>query len=163
MTDANETPKMTRWYKASELPPEIFAVWRKPNRALSPVAIVATTDADGTPRSAPFGSLRAVTPRLLRFSPSHYQSTYAILRRDGRTMVTMVSLPNIAVSIRGRARVLRERMVTDENRAIVEIHIEEVKNDMVPTVVIENAVTISAREEYRNWFQTLLAEIEEIS
>lgn len=163
MSDANRATKLTGWYKVPELPPEVFAVWRKANGALSPVAIVATVDADGTPRSAPFGSLRAISPRLLRFSPTHFQTTYANLCRDGRVTVTMVAAPDIAVSARGRARVVRERMETDGNRAIVDIDIAEVKNDMVPTLVLENGITISAREEYRDRFQALTAEVEGIA
>jgi flavin reductase (DIM6/NTAB) family NADH-FMN oxidoreductase RutF len=153
---------LTRWYKAPELPPEVFSVWRKANGALSPVAIVATVDADGTPRSAPFGSLRAMSPRVLRFSPTHFQTTYTNLCRDGRVLVTMVAAPNIAVSVRGGAHVMRERMGANENRAIAEIDIAEVKNNMVPMLVIENGITISAREEYRDRFQSLSAEVEGI-
>ncbi len=161
MSEANERTALTRWYKAPELPPEVFAVWRKPNRALSPVAIVATVDADGTPRSAPFGSLRAITPCLLRFSPTHYQTTFANLCRDGRVMVTMVAAPNIAVSARGQARIVRERMGTNANRALVEIDITEVKNDMVATLVIEKGITISVRDEYREMFESMAAAVEE--
>jgi hypothetical protein len=163
MSDEGESARTTRWYKASELPPEVFDVWRKPNCALNPVAIVATVDADGAPRAAPYGSLRALTPCLLRFSPSHYHSTYANLCRDGRAAVTMVSPPNIAVSVCGRARVLQERMLTDEDRAIVEIDIQEVRNNMVSTLVIENGITISAREEFVDWFQMVIGELAEIS
>jgi hypothetical protein len=67
---------------APELPQEVLA-WRKSDRAISPVAIVATIDADRTPRTAPFGGLRAVTPRLLRLCSWHGHDTYANLCRGG--------------------------------------------------------------------------------
>ena len=59
----SEAPRKPFWSTASELPEDVFAAWHKPGLAISPVAIVATVDADGTPRTAPFGSLVAVTPR----------------------------------------------------------------------------------------------------
>jgi flavin reductase (DIM6/NTAB) family NADH-FMN oxidoreductase RutF len=139
----------------------VFAVLRKPNRAIDPIAVVATVDSDGTPRTAPFGSLRAITPGLLRLACNHYHDTYANLRRDGRVMVALLAPPNIAVSIRGRARVVRERMNTDEHSAILEIDVEEVKNDMVAGA-IGSAITFFPRDEHQDWFEAALAEVEEM-
>lgn len=161
MSQADEKPTPKRWHIASELPPEVFSIWRKPDRAISPVAIVATVDADGTPRMAPYGSVRAVTPRILRFSPAHYQTTYVNLRREARVAVMLISPPNCAVSIRGRARVVRERMHCADDRAILEIDINEVKNDMVPSVTIESGVTIYARPDYQDWFHMVVGELED--
>ena len=65
-----QTPDEDQWSRASELPTDIFAVLHKPGRAIAPgtaitpIAIVATVDSDGKPRTAPFGSLRAITPLL---------------------------------------------------------------------------------------------------
>lgn len=160
--ESREPQEIARWRRASELPPDVFAAWRKPERALNPVAVVATVDADGTPRTAPFGSLRAVTPRLLRMISMRYHDTYANLRRDGRVTAALMAPPNIAASVRGRARVVRERMNSDENSAVVEIDVEEVKNDMARTIAIDTGVTISARVEFGNWFETVLGELEEM-
>jgi hypothetical protein len=160
--EAEESQVRRRWRRASELPPEVFAVLRKPNRAINPVTIVATVDPDGTPRTAPFGSVRAVTPRLLRMISLHYHDTYANLCRDGRVMVAVVAPPNIAVSIRGQARVVRERMNTDERSAILEIDVQEVKNDMVMGD-IGSAITFFPRDEHQDWFEAALAELEEES
>lgn len=150
------------WRRAAELPPEVFAVWRKPGRALNPVAIVATVDSDGTPRTAPYGSVRAVTPKLLRLISSRRHDTYTNLSNDGRVMVTLIAPPNLAVSVLGHARVVKEHMTTDEGYAIVDVDIEEVKNDMVRIIVMESAITISARNEYKDWFQAILSEMEEM-
>ncbi len=150
------------WRTAVELPREIFEVWRKPNRALDPVAVVATVDPDGTPRTAPFGSLRAITPRLLRLITWHGHDTYANLCRDERVMVALLAPPNIAASVRGRARVVREQMNTDAHYAVVDIDVEEVKNDMVRSVVIESGITLSPVDQYRSWFEASLGELEEM-
>lgn len=145
---------------ASELPENIFTVLHKPNKALSPVSIVATVDPDGAPHTAPFGSMRAVTPRLLRFASLRQHDTYVNLLKDDRVMVAFVASPNIAVSIKGRARVAREKMALDENFALLEIDIEEVKNDMIRRVVIDSPITISARDKFKEWFNDLIGEMD---
>jgi hypothetical protein len=159
--EAEESQVRERWRRAPELPPQVFEALRKLNREINPVTIVATIDPDGTPRTAPFGSVRAVTPRLLRMISLHYHDTYANLCRDGRVMVALVAPPNIAVSIQGRARVVRERMNTHEHSAILEIDVEEVKNDMVAGT-IGSAITFFPRDEHQDWFEAVLAEVEEM-
>ena len=163
MTDreAVKSQVRRRWRRAPELPPEVFETLRKPDRAINPVTIVATVDPDGAPRAAPFGSVRAVTPRLLRMISLHYHDTYANLCRDGRVMVALVAPPNVAVTICGRARVVRERMNSDERSAILEIDVEEVKNDMVAGD-IGSAITFFPRDEHQAWFEAALAEVEEM-
>ncbi|KPL14867.1 MAG: hypothetical protein AMJ93_17150 [Anaerolineae bacterium SM23_84] len=159
---AQESGERTRWRRAPELPPEVFAAWRKPSRGFNPISIVATLDPDGTPHTAPFGSLRAVTPRLLRLCSWRGHDTYKNLCRDERVTVAMLAPPNLAVSVRGRARVVREQMKSDEHYAVVDIDVEEVKNDMGRAFVIETALTISLRDEYRHWFEAALGELEEM-
>ena len=163
MTDreAGQSQVRRRWRRAPELPPEVFEALRKPNRAINPVTIVATVDPDGAPHAAPFGSVRAVTPQLLRMISLHYHDTYANLCRDGRVMVALVAPPNIAVTIRGRARVVRERMNASEQSAVVEIDVEEVKNDMVAGA-IGSAITFFPRDEHQAWFEAVLAEVEDM-
>jgi hypothetical protein len=103
---SEQVAEAKHWCMASELPPGVFDVLRRPNRGINPVTIVATVDPDGRPHTAPFGSVRAVTPRLLRVSSLRFHQTYANLCRDGRVAVAVVAPPDIAVSISGRARVV---------------------------------------------------------
>lgn len=159
MKDRNQSIKSS-WRTAPELPHNVFAVWHKPDRALNPVAVVATVDPDGAPRAAPFGSLRAVTPTLLRLASWHGHNTYANLCRDNRVTVALLA-PNSAVSVQGRARIVKEQMKADEHYSIVEVDIEKVKNDMVRRITINTAVTISVLDEYQDWFQAVLGELEE--
>ena len=77
-----ESQAKKRWRRASELPPEVVEVLRKPSRAINPATVVATVDEDGAPRTAPFGSVRL-----------HYQDACANLSRDGRVMVALVPHP----------------------------------------------------------------------
>ncbi len=149
------------WDTAPELPPFAFEAWQKIDRAISPVAILATADSDGAPRAVPFGSLRAINPRLLRFCSFHGHETYTNLCRDGRVTVVLISPPDISVSVRGRARLVRERMEHDENFAMIDIDIEEVKNDMAYRIVIDNGITIHAKDQFKPWYEAAMAELEE--
>lgn len=151
------------WRTASELPPHVFETLRKPEAAINPVAIVATVDEDGAPRTAPFGSLRAVTPQRLRLISLRYHDTFANLCRDGRASVAVVAPPDISVSIRGRARVLKEKMATGEHYAALELEVDSVKNDMVRTGVIGGATTFYPHEQYQPWFDAALRELEAIT
>ena len=51
-------------------------------------------------------------------------------------------------------------MDADEKYAVGEIDVEEVKNDMVRSVVIESGVMLSAVDQWRDWFKAVLSEVE---
>ena len=150
------------WSTASKLSPEVFEAWQKPDQAISPVAIVATVDPDGFPRAIPFGSLRAITPRLLRLCSFHGHETFVNLCRDGRVTIVMVSPPAAAVSVRGRAHIVKSQMEHDKDFAIVDIDIEEVKNDMAYRIVIDSGINIHAKESFKIWYEAAMSELEEL-
>jgi hypothetical protein len=160
-SDRNQSEKRY-WRTAPELPQDVFEAWKKPQRALNPVALVATVDPDGTPRTAPFGSLRAITPRLLRFVTWCGHDTYRNICTNTKAMVFLLSPPDIAVSVRGIATIVMEHMLTDSAYALVEVEIGEVKNDMVPRIVIEGPMTISVPDQYKEWFENILGEMETV-
>ena len=149
------------WSILPELPQDAFSVWKKPHSAISPVAVVATVDIDGAPRTAPFGSLRAVNRKVLRLCSLHDHDTCQNLRRDGRVMLALIS-PGMAVSVRGSARLVRECMEVDENFAIFDIDIEEVKNDMAYRIVVESGISIHAQEEFKVWYEAAMAELDSL-
>jgi hypothetical protein len=160
MTTPNDTSGW--WSTADHLPANVFDLLRKEGRAINPVTIVATVDADGTPHAAPFGSVRAVTPRLLRMLSLRRHDTYANLCRDGRMVVVLVAPPDIAVSIQGRARICVEEMETHRHSAVLEIDVEEVKNDMVRTGSIDSGITFTPKDETQDWFEAVLGEMERL-
>jgi hypothetical protein len=153
--------RLRMWQAEPELPPDVFEAWHKPERAISPVAILATVDPDGRPRTAPFGSLRAITPRLLRLFSWREHDTYANLARDGRVSVALIS-PDVAVSVTGRARVVRERSHSDDQFAILEIDVEEVKNDMVYRIIVDSGIEIVAKERHKPWYDQVMGELEAV-
>ena len=160
----SEKPEMHSrgWHLAPELPVEVFTILRKPDRKITPVAVIATVNEDGTPHTAPFGSLRAITPNKLRMICFHYHHTYSNLLRDGRICASVLAPPDIAVSIQGSAQLIRSAMISDINYAIFEIDIEQVKNDMVKTLMIDTPITVTPHYEYQDWFDDALEELEDL-
>ena len=151
----DQSTQKERWRRAPELLEDAFSAWRKADGALNPSSVVATIDEDGAPRLAPFGSMRAVTPKLLRFIAHRYHDTLANLKRDPRIMVAMICPPDIAVSVRGRARVVEEPFSLDQNYALVEIDIDEVKNDMPVRIGIDTGISISPSGPFVAWWNNL--------
>ncbi|MBU7035948.1 MAG: pyridoxamine 5'-phosphate oxidase family protein [Theionarchaea archaeon] len=148
------------WQTSPELPQDIFLAWQKPNKAFNPTAIVATLDPDGAPHTAPFGSLRAVSQRTLRFATWRGHETYTNICSDDRVEIFLLSPPGMAVSVRGRAKIKREIMEADPNYAVIDVDIDMVKNDMVRRIVIQSAITIHIPEEFVGWFEALLGELD---
>jgi hypothetical protein len=73
--------------------------------------------------------------------------TYANLVRDGRVMVALHAAPDVAVAIRGRATVVRDHLDTMPSNAVVQVDVEVVKNDAVPTLPITGGVTYDGAEQ----------------
>jgi len=140
---------------SSELLADAFKAWHKANGELNPSSVVATVDEDRCPHIAPFGSMRAVTPRLMRFIVHRYHDTLKNLKRDPCVMVAMISDPDVAVSIKGKARVVDEPFSLDTNYALIEIDIEEVKNDMPVKIGIETGISISPSGPFVAWWEDL--------
>ena len=151
----DQSTQKERWHRAPELLEDAFSAWRKADGALNPSSVVATIDEDGAPRVAPFGSMRAVTPKLLRFIVHRYHDTLANLKRDSRITVVMICPPDIAVSVRGHARVVEEPFSLDNNYALVEIDIAEVKNDMPVRIGIDTGISISPGGPFVAWWNSL--------
>jgi len=150
------------WTTASELPDEVIEALRTPDAAANPNVIVATVDEDGSPRTAPFGSLRALSPRRLRFGCGREHVTLTNIVRDGRLAIALLLPPNVALTVRGRARIVKEQMEILGD-AVVEVEVEEVKNDAQTGTEFEitSGVTISYPESLVPLLAQYLAEIEE--
>lgn len=160
MTDNRQETRTERWRRSPELLDDALSAWSKQGGTLNPSSVVATIDEDGSPRVAPFGSLRAVNSRLLRLIAHQYHDTLANLKRDPRVMVSMICPPDIAVSARGRARIVEDPLSIDKNYALIEIDIEEVKNDMPVRIGIDSGISITPNGPFIQWWNTIWRQIE---
>jgi hypothetical protein len=146
------------WVEADELPAAVIAALRQPIGQV--VAIVATVDEDGSPRTAAFGSVRPITPHELRFGCNRTHATFANILRDGRLMVALFAPPDVAVGIRGRARVLKEELDCWPGDAAIAIEVSNVKNDALPMAPLESGITYSVPPAVGVRIQAYLDELE---
>ncbi len=160
MSDAKRKIPDKKWRRHPKLPDEVFTAWQKPKGALNPSSVVATIDEDGSPRTAPFGSMRAVSSQTLRFLVHQRHNTLANLKHDSRVMVAMICPPNLAVSVRGVARIVEESFSADERYALVEIDINEVKNDMPVRIEIDTGINISPNGPFVEWWNAIWESLE---
>lgn len=144
--------------ETDELPAAVILALRQPVGEV--VAIVATVDADGSPRTAAFGSVRPITPQELRFGCNRQHGTYANVVRDGRVMVALFAPPDIAVGIRGRARVLKEQLDCWPADAAITIDVRAVKNDTLPMAPVVGGITYSVLPEVRVRIERYFEELE---
>lgn len=124
------------------------------------VAVVATVDADGKPHTAPFGSVRALSSARLRFGCDRRHDTYRNLLRTPHVVICVVLPPDVAVSVSGYATVMRESMETIETDAVVEIEIDDVKDDMLSGASIESGIRYSVSDEVADFIARYSAEVE---
>lgn len=140
----------------AELPERVLAAVRAAGRV---TGVVATVDEDGAPHTAPFGSVHAASPSTLRFGCDRRHDTYANLTRSPSVVVCFLLPPDIAVSVFGRATVIREAMETTDSDAVVEVAIDDVKDDMLPGAVIESGATYSVADELAPFLVRYQAEV----
>lgn len=156
MSTQDQGPDAT-WREHDALPDEVRAMLERPVGEL--LAIVATVDADGMPRTAAFGVMRATSPRHLRFGCRRTHRTFTNLQRDGRVMVALYSEPDIAVGIAGKASIVAEQLHAMPDNAMVEIEVTSVKNDVLPEVPIVSGIAYAPPPGFRDKVEAVAAEL----
>ena len=117
------------------------------NRQIT-IVVVATVDEDGFPRTAPFGWVYAKDGGTLRLSMSRGHDTYKNIVRDGRLMVCLMEEGNIAISIKGNARVCKEQLNVRGHCAMVEVDIKDVKSDVTSVASVIQGIKCKINERY---------------
>ncbi|MEX1177058.1 MAG: pyridoxamine 5'-phosphate oxidase family protein [Nitriliruptor sp.] len=158
MDGAAGSPEPPEWHERSTLPAELIEVLRRPPGGF--VAVIATVDVDGSPRTATFGVLRAPSPTVLRFGCRRTHTTFANIERDGRVMVALHAAPGLAVGIRGRAHVAASEIAAMPTNALIEVAVEAVKNDAVPQLPITDGAAYAASAEMAAQLTAVAAELD---
>jgi hypothetical protein len=124
--------------------------------------VIATVDEDGYPRTAPFHWIVARDTQTLRVAVNPRHVTYDNITRDGRVMVCVLDQGNIALGIKGRARVIKEEMESVPWRiTLVEIEIDEVKSDALPWLPIDHGVRFQTTEQAKELMRRAFDELQE--
>lgn len=148
------------WHERDDLPDDVRALLERPVGEL--LAIVATVDADGMPRTAAFAVMRATSARHLRFGCRRTHRTFANLQRDGRVMVALYAEPDIAVGVAGRASIVTEHLRAMPDNAMIEVEVTSVKNDLLPEVPIASGITYAPPPGFRDKVEAVAVELADV-
>ncbi len=109
------------------------------------------------PTRRPFGPY--ISPKTLRFGCDRKHNTFANIRRNGQVVVTLIAPPDIAVSIKGHARVAKEKMDLVNTDAVVEVEVEDVKDDLIPGSFIVGGILYSAEKHVKEFITKYIDEV----
>jgi len=109
--------------------------------------VVGTIDHDGHPHTAPYNQIYAMDCRHLRLAINRQDATYQSLCQRGLAMIEVLEEGDIAVGLKGQARVVAQNMEANCNLALVEIEVTEVKRDNSAYYLVSQGVRTRHREE----------------
>jgi uncharacterized pyridoxamine 5'-phosphate oxidase family protein len=109
--------------------------------------IMATLDQSQRPHTAPFNYITVSDPKHLRVAISRNQQTFSNIQANGNVALAILEEGDVAVCIKGIARVIRNSMEFDYNMAVVEIEISEIKKDNSATHFVTQGIRIRHRNE----------------
>jgi hypothetical protein len=123
------------------------------------IVIVATVDEDGSPRTAPFGWVYAPDSQHLRFATSRGHDTYKNIVRNGRVMVCLLEEENIALSIKGNAKVCKDPLDSWQHMAMVEIDITAIKSDVTRVGNVISGINTKVNDRFLDMMNDVYAEM----
>lgn len=110
-------------------------------------AIMATLDQEQHPHTAPFSHIVVSDPKHLRLAISRNHQTFLNIQANGNVALAILEEGDIAVCIKGFARIIRNSMEFDYNMAVVEVEISEIKKDNSLTHFVTQGIRIRHRSE----------------
>jgi flavin reductase (DIM6/NTAB) family NADH-FMN oxidoreductase RutF len=125
-------------------------------------AVLATVSEDGWPNTAPMHLITAINEIKLRLSIGKMHDTYNNIKHNGRVMINILEKDDTAISIKGKARIVRDPMNGNKSMAMIEIDIVEIKSDTTPTLIVKEGIkTIHRSEKTQNFFNLMFTELSE--
>jgi flavin reductase (DIM6/NTAB) family NADH-FMN oxidoreductase RutF len=122
--------------------------------------ILATIDENGQPRTAPFAWIYSPDPKTIRIAIYTKHDTYKNIQRGGWATACILGENNIALSAKGRARTIKEKLdCSPITEAVVELNITEVKSDVSAVGRVARGVEISINEKFLETTQKVYSEL----
>ena len=110
-------------------------------------AIIATVDQDLRPHTAPFNYIVALDSKNIRIAISRNHQTYSNIVDNGYVAMAVLDEGDIAVCIKGIAKVIRGTMECDYNMAVIELEITEIKKDNSNQYFVTQGIRIRHKNE----------------
>jgi len=138
------------------LPKEVVELF---NKELT-TAIISTVTEEGVPHAMPVHLMAAPDNKTIRLSLMKVHQTIANIKHNSKAFITVLEGPDIAIGIKGSAKVIREPMNGNNAMCMVEFKVEEIKSDTTPTVIVNTGVRTTHRtEKTKNFFRGMFDEL----
>lgn len=129
----------------NEMPQQVYDLL---NKEITTV-VVATLDEDGSPHTAPFSWVVAKDRRTMMLGLGRRNNTIRNIRRDGRVALCILDEDNIAVSLKGQARVVREQLHSIPTVAVVQVDIVSIRSNATAVAKVRSGVRVEIDDKYR--------------
>ncbi len=120
----------------NSLPEEVVDLFKK---ELTTV-VLSTLTPEGSPHAMPVHLIFAPNDKIIRMAIVKLHQTITNIKNDNRAFITVLDGLDIAMGIKGTARVVRETMEGNAAMCMVEFSIEQIKSDTTPTVVVTEGI-----------------------
>lgn len=123
-------------------------------------AIVSTVSEDGYPHAMPVHLLTALDDTTLRLALMKVHKTVDNLKRDNRMFITVLEGPDIAVGIKGTAKIIKDTMEGNSSMSMIQFSVEEIKSDTTPTVIVVQGIhTVHRTKKTEQFFNLMFEEL----
>lgn len=140
----------------SILPKEVVELF---NKELTTV-ILSTVTEKGEPHAMPVHLMVAPDDKTIRLALVKVHKTTENIKQNSKAFITVLEGSDIAIGIKGSARITREPMEGNAAMCMVEFKVEEIKSDTTPTVIVNNGVRSEHRtEKTKNFFREMFDEL----
>jgi flavin reductase (DIM6/NTAB) family NADH-FMN oxidoreductase RutF len=142
------------------LPDNIYQYFRTETMT----GVVSTVDEDGFPRGAPMSLFYARDAKTLLMAAQNRSQTFINARREGKIALTFVGGGDVAFTIQGRTRMLKEKMDASEHMGVLVVDIDGVKSDTAVDAEVTEGIKIQFRsDKWKNFFDRVLNELQNCS
>lgn len=142
------------------LPDNIYQFFRRNTMT----GVASTVDDDGYPRGAPMSLFFAPDEKTLLMGTQNRSQTFKNAEREGKIALTFVGSGDVAFTIRGRARVVKEKMEASEYMGVLAVSIEGVKSDVAVDAEVTEGIKIQFRSaKWKDFFDRVLSELQSLT
>ncbi len=141
----------------SSLPEMIYELFR----SKLPTVILATLSPDGHPNTAPIHLIYATDKNTLLMALARQHQSMANIRDNGKVMICVCEEGDINVSIKGDAAMIKENMDCNKAMCIVEVKVQEVKDDSTHSETTSGIRYRCRTEKGESFIKDIFAELEE--
>ena len=124
------------------------------------IVVGGTVGEDGSPNTAPLSLIQAKDEKTLLLALLKGDTTTDNVIKNGKLIIEILRQDDLAIGIKGQARVLKEAMDCNSSMLLAEMTVEAVKLDSSPAQVLISGPAATPRSEKgRAFAEGVMAEL----